>query len=84
MGRIGRKEHPVPGLDHLLTATVVDVRRRQHADAGMPVLMVVPAHEPAAGGTAVLDGTEALGKLGPVLEGLELRLRERVVVALTG
>jgi len=44
------------------------------------MLAVVPVEEGTAVGTAVLRGAEALGKVGPVLERLELRLGERVVV----
>ena len=55
--------------------------KRRLADAGVAVLVVVPAEEPAAEGAGVLDGAEAVGEVGPVLEGLELALGERVVVA---
>jgi hypothetical protein len=41
--------------------------------------MVVPAEEPAAVSTGVLDVVEALRELGPVLQGLEVRLGVGVV-----
>jgi hypothetical protein len=44
------------------------------------MVVVVPGEELLAKGTRVLDGAEALGELGHVLEGLELALRVRIVV----
>ena len=53
--------------DALIGEAVVDVVRGQQADAAVTVLVVVPVEEWAAVGTAVLCGSEALGKVGPVL-----------------
>jgi len=44
------------------------------------MFVVIPGEELLAKGTRVLDGAEALGELGPVLEGLELALRVRIVI----
>ncbi len=46
----------------------------------MAVLGVVPREERAAVGRGVLDVEETTGEAGVVLQGLELRLRERVVI----
>ena len=46
----------------------------------MVVFVVVPAEEVPAESRGVLDAAEALREVGPVLEGLEARLGERVVV----
>ncbi len=50
----------------------------------MVVLVVVPGEERAADLAGVLERAEAVGEVGAVLEGLELRLRERVVVGDVG
>jgi hypothetical protein len=50
----------------------------------MAVLVVVPTKEPAAEGMRVLVAAEPVGELGPVLEGAELALAERVVVEQCG
>src|SRR6266511_1141996 len=44
------------------------------------MLVVVPGEEAAQMNARLLEALEALRKFGPVLERLELRLRERVVV----
>ena len=54
--------------------------RRQQPDAGVMVLAVVPVEETAAKCPRVLDGAEPFGKRRPILQGLELTLRVRIVV----
>ena len=63
---------------------VVDRRRRVVTDPGVAVVVAVVREEAVAEGPGVLDATEAFGEVRAVLEGLELRLGVRVVVALTG
>ena len=48
-------------------------------DPGVPVLLVVPAEELPGVSAGVLDVVEPVGELGPVLQGLEVRLRVGVV-----
>ena len=60
-------------------AAEVDGGRGHQPDPGVPVVMVVPPEELAAVGAGVLDVVEPLGELGPVLQGLEVRLRVGVV-----
>jgi len=59
---------------------VVHVGGRQQAEAGVMVFGVVPGTEDAAVGSGILDRTEARRECRAVLQGFELRLRERVVV----
>jgi hypothetical protein len=53
-------------------------------DAGVAVLVVVPAEEPHAVRSSSFDRDEPAWKVGPVLQSLELRLAERVVVGDVG
>jgi hypothetical protein len=48
------------------------------ADAGVMVLVVVPAEEALAEGAAILERAEAIRELRTVLERFELRFRVRV------
>ena len=70
-----------PGLDHLFRQAVVNHMRGEKANAGMVVLLVVPGKERLTESTGFFDTAEALGEIGSILEGFELRLREGVVVA---
>jgi hypothetical protein len=63
---------------------VVQVVRREHADAAVAVLAVVPVEEDAAVHTGVLDRAEAPGKVWPILQRLELRLGERLSSEMLG
>jgi hypothetical protein len=63
---------------------VVNVGGGVQAEAAVAVLVVVPGEEVLAVRSCCLDRVEAAGEARPVLEGLELAFRERVVVALTG
>ena len=72
---IGRIEHLLPLLDHHDSHAVVQHFRGQQGDPAVMMFVVVPAKERLAKGTKVLDGAEALRKLGPVLEGFGLALR---------
>ena len=56
-------------------------RRRSHeADSAVTVLLVVPDEEPAKVRAGMLEALEAFGEFGPVLQRLELHLREGIVV----
>jgi hypothetical protein len=44
------------------------------------MIPVIPGEETAAEGPGILDAAEALGELRLVFQGLEMGLRERVVV----
>ncbi len=55
--------------------------RAEQSNSGMVVLLVVPGKERLTETTGFFDTAETLRELGAVLEGLELRLGKRVVVA---
>ena len=80
MSRIGGGEHGAARGDALLSQAEVHVVGRQQAEAAVVMGGVVPGEELVPVGTGVLDRAKAIGERRPVLEGLELRLRERVVV----
>jgi hypothetical protein len=63
---------------------VVNVGGGVQAEAAVAVLVVVPAEEVLAVRPGGLDRVEVAGEVRPVLEGLELAFRERVVVAFAG
>jgi len=48
--------------EHLVGAAVVDHFGRQHGDAAVPMLRVVPGEEHAAEATRVRFAAEAIGK----------------------
>ena len=75
----GEKRFLASGED-LFGLAVVDHRRRQQADPGVTMLVVVVAEEITAESAGVLNASEALRKLRAVLHRLELRFRVRVVI----
>ena len=58
----------------------MDVRGREECDAAVEVVFVVPGEQLREECTRILEGAEALGHFGSVLEGLERGLGEGVVV----
>ncbi len=58
----------------LFDAYVMHSFRREQADAGVPMLFVVPRKENLAETPGVLDATEALRKVRTILNGFELGL----------
>ena len=68
----------------LFGGSIVDGRGGVQSEAGVVVLVVVVVEELFAERAGVLDVVEVVGEGGAVLEGLERRLRVRVVVRLTG
>ncbi len=55
--------------------------RGEQADAPVVMFRVIPGEEALAEAAAVLDATKAVWEIGTVLERLEPRLGERVVIA---
>src|SRR5215213_7796701 len=78
---VGGGEHVSPPGPHHLGAAVVDVGGGMEPDAGVAVLVVVPAKEPAAEGVGVLEAAEPIGELGPVFHGAKLAFAVGVIVA---
>src|SRR6266851_9471440 len=80
VGGVGGGQHVGAGRLDGLRAAVVHIGGSVQAQRRMPVVVVVPGEEDLAVGPGVLDRAELAGEGGPVLEGLELRFGERVVV----
>jgi len=72
---IGYVEHLLSVFDDLGGHAVMQRFRGEQGDAAVMMLAVVPSEELPAKGACVLDGAEAVGELGPILEGFELALR---------
>lgn len=73
-------EYALPLSDDLRAEPVVDRGRCHQADARVAMLMVVVLEEDVAEGLRIFEAAEAVREFRPVLEGLELRFREGVVV----
>jgi hypothetical protein len=80
MGRIGGVEPALARGQDLVHEAAVDGARREHRDATVMVLVVVPAGEQAKERPPILDRGEAAREERAVLQRLELRLREGIVV----
>jgi hypothetical protein len=80
MACIGAAQHGLAALDHGVGVAVVQDLGREQTDTAVPMLPVVPREEGLAEAASTLDRAEALRELRSILEGLELALREGVVV----
>ena len=76
----GFGEDALPVVQDLGGKPVLDQVRCQQGDAAVVVFVVVPVEEDVAMGAGVFQRAEAIRELGPVLQGLELAFRERVVI----
>jgi len=77
-------ENVAAGVGSRLSATEVHVCGREQRDAAVVVLVVVPREESTAMNASMLDVREMRRKVRAVLERLELRLAEGVVVGDVG
>ena len=77
---IGLVQYLLPLLDDLARHAVMQHVRGQQGDSAMVMILVVPRKELLAKGACIFNGAEAVGEFGPVLQGLELALRVRVVI----
>ena len=84
MSLISEPKDLFSGLPNVIGKAVVHGFRGHEADAGVPVLFVIPWEERLTVVPGVLDASEPLRKVWTVLEGLELSLRVRVVIARMG
>ena len=66
--------------EHLTGPVVMDISRGEHRDPAVAMLMVVPREEGSAEVDRRADVGEAPGEVGVVLDDLEVRLRQGVVV----
>ena len=71
------------GVDRI-GLSVVDLIGGHQADADMVVILVVLVEEGAAEDLGVLDAAEPLWELGLIFEGLEVALREGIIVGGVG
>lgn len=62
----------------------MNLRRCEHANSCVSVLVVVPVKERSAKSPLILNRAESIRELWPILHGLELRFRKGVVVAHMG
>ena len=67
-----------------LDEAAVHVGGSEQGDTGVSVFVVVPMEEGFAVSTGVFDGSEPVGEVRSVFQGLELGLREGVVVGDVG
>lgn len=80
----GALEHLASMLEHFVCEPVVHLRRREEAQRAVVMFVVVSAKERASEGKTILQRAAAIGKLRPILHGLELALAERIVVGHVG
>ena len=80
VGGVRGIEHAGPLLAGDFGGAVVNVGGRVKCQPGVAMLIVVPREEVLAVHARRLDRGEPAGEVGPVLQRLELRLAERVVV----
>ena len=75
---MGRVEYGLARGQDRVRLPEVDYGRRQQAQAPVVMLVVLPMNELAAEVQGVLEAGEAVGELRPVLQRLELALREGI------
>src|SRR5215472_8766803 len=80
MKLISNIEHCLPLLQDAFCLSVVHRRRREQAQAGMPVLLVIPTKKSLTESTTVFEASETVRELRPILQRAELAFRIRVVV----
>jgi hypothetical protein len=73
-----------PMVALLLTAPLIDQRRREEPNANMMMLLVVPSEESLAPRASFLESGKTLRIRRPVLQRFELRLRVGIVVGDAG
>jgi hypothetical protein len=83
VAKVGFGEDRGAGGSNLGCMSIVDVVRGVVGDPGVPVIGVVPGVEGAGVLAGVFEAAEPVGEVGPVLQGLELRFAERVVICMS-
>src|SRR3990170_4894996 len=84
MGLISGLQDILPNRKDRLGAVVVNHLGSQQPNARVSMFRVVPVEEVHQESAGILDGAKALREIGPILEGLKVSLRERVVVGNLG
>ena len=77
---VGYSKRLLAEVADLFGALAVDHLRGKQAQTGMMMLRVVPREELLAKTAGMLQGAEALRKVRPIFQRLELALGERIVV----
>ena len=72
MGSEGFIQGGLPGLEPRLDEAAVHVGGSEQGDTGVSVFVVVPMEEGFAVSTGVFDGSEPVGEVRSVFQGLEL------------
>src|SRR6516162_4228186 len=80
MKLISNIEHRLPLPQDAFRLTVVHHRRREQAQAGMSMLLVIPTEKSLTESTTVLHTSETVRELRSILQRAELTFRVRVVV----
>ena len=80
VGLVGLRQDVLTGGMNGVGLAVMHLVGGHQADADVMVILVIPGEEAAAEGPGILDAAEAPGELRLVFQGLEMRLREGVVV----
>ena len=80
MGLEGLIQNDLSSSMDLFGPAFMDAGGRHHANATVPVLVVVPVEVAAAEAPGIFDGTEAFWESGAVFQRLELRFRIGVVI----
>ena len=84
VGGIGGVEYVAALCTDDLGAAVVHVGGGMEPDTRVAVVVVIPGEQSSAVSVRVLEGTEDLGEVRPVLEGPEMAFDVRIVVARMG
>ena len=84
MRLISRAQNRSSGLLRLIGQTVMNGFWRQQTDPGMVMFRVISGKELLGKAAAILDATKTVWKIRAILQGLELRFRERIVITRIG
>ena len=80
MSCVGSVENGAPPHDGLMGQTVMHHSRREKAQSGMAVLVVVPGEEILRERASILEGSKAVREAGAIFQSPEVAFRIRVVV----
>ena len=77
---VGRFQNLLAGFNHPRRLSVVQHRRRQKADAGVVMFVVVPLEKRTAETDSIFVAAKTVGEFGAIFHRLELAFGERIVV----
>ena len=76
---ISRAQNRSSGLLRLIGQTVMNNFRCEQTDPGVVMCRVIPREKLPSKAAAILDTTKTVGKIRAILQGLELRFRDRAL-----